>query len=169
MDTLPPFSPPSRAGRLLWTLAAAVGYPPAFLAAYFLDLAVPYGTIAHETNVTQPVIPVLAMLLAAVVWLRYRLWRVLRRRLRPDAAPQAAGQSTTAAGRQAGPQAASDAWDRFCLAHRPAALCLPLTLPLCVLPMEGNAFGLLVLPLLLALTLSIGVWVQVRLWRRSAG
>jgi hypothetical protein len=149
-------------------LAAAVGYPPAFLAAYFLDLAVPYGTIAHETNVTQPVIPVLAVLLAAVVWLRYRLWRVLRRRLRPDAALQAR-QTAIDAGPQAGPQAATDAWDRFCLAHRPAALCLPLTLPLCVLPMEGNAFGLLVLPLLLALTLSIGVWVQVRLWRRAPG
>lgn len=169
MDNPPTFSPPSRASRLLWILAASVGYPPAFLLAYFLDLAVPFGTIARETNVTQPVFPILAMLLAAVVWLRYRLWRVLRRRLRRDAAPQAAGQPTTDAGPQAGPHTASDAWDRFCLAHRPAALCLPLTLPLCVLPMEGNAFGLLVLPLLLTLTLSIGVWVQVRLWRRAAG
>ncbi len=149
MDSAPTFPPPSRAGRLLWIAATAVGYPPAFLFGYMLDAGLPFGTIPGETNVTQPVFPVLWAILALVAWLRFRLWRFLRRRLRHDT-----GQ---------------DAWVRFCLAHKPAALCLPLTVPLCFLPMEGNVFGLLVVPLLLALTLTLGTWVQVRLWRRQGG
>ena len=32
--------------------------------------------------------------------------------------------------------------------------------------MEGNVFGFLIFPLLLALSLGFGVWVQRRLWRR---
>ena len=147
MDSAPSPPRPSRAARLLWTTAAVVGYPPAFLFAYLLDFGLPYGTIPMETNVSMPVFPVLAALLAALAYARYRLWRTLRRRFRRDDG--------------------KDAWLRFGLAHKPAALCLPLTLPLCFAPMEGNVFGFLFFPTLLLLTLVIGVWVQRRLWRRG--
>ncbi|MEA5088322.1 hypothetical protein [Solidesulfovibrio sp.] len=147
MDSAPSPPPPSRATRLLWTTAAVAGYPPAFLFAYLLCLGLPYGTIPTATNVAMPVFPILAALLAAVAFARYRLWRTLRRKYRRDDG--------------------TDAWLRFRLAHKPAALCLPLTLPLCFAPMEGNAFGFVVLPTLLLLTLAIGVWVQRRLWRRA--
>lgn len=147
MDSAPTPSRPSRAARLLWTTAAIVGYPPAFLFAYMLCLGLPYGTIPTATNVAMPVFPVLAVLLAAVAFARYRLWQALRRKFRRDDG--------------------KDAWLRFRLAHKPAALCLPLTLPLCFAPMEGNAFGFVILPTLLLLTLVIGVWVQRRLWRRG--
>jgi hypothetical protein len=147
MDSAPTPPRPSRAARILWTTAAVVGYPPAFLFAYMLCLGLPYGTIPTATNVAMPVFPVLAVLLAAIAFARYRLWRALRRKFRRDDG--------------------TDAWLRFRLAHKPAALCLPLTLPLCFAPMEGNAFGFVVLPTLLLLTLAIGVWVQRRLWRRA--
>jgi hypothetical protein len=147
MDSAPTPPRPSRAARILWTTAAVVGYPPAFLFAYLLDFGLPYGTIPMETNVSMPVFPVLAALLAAFAYARYRLWRTLRRRFRHDDG--------------------KDAWLRFGLAHKPAALCLPLTLPLCFAPMEGNVFGFLFFPTLLLLTLVIGVWVQRRLWRRG--
>ena len=147
MDSAPSPPPPSRAARLLWTTAAVAGYPPAFLFAYLLCLGLPYGTTPTATNVAMPVFPILAALLAAVAFARYRLWRTLRRKYRRDDG--------------------TDAWLRFRLAHKPAALCLPLTLPLCFAPMEGNAFGFVVLPTLLLLTLAIGVWVQRRLWRRA--
>ncbi|WP_428562527.1 MAG: hypothetical protein ACP59X_21635 [Solidesulfovibrio sp. DCME] len=149
MDSAPTFTPPSRAGRLLWLAATAIGYPPAFLVGYMLDAGLPFGAIPQGTNVTLPIFPILWAILALLAYARFRLWRLLRRWLRHDT-----GQ---------------DAWARFCLAHRPAALCLPLTLPLCFVPMEGNAFGLLIVPVLLLLTLTIGVWVQIRLWRRRGG
>ena len=82
MDSAPSPPRPSRAARLLWTTAAVVGYPPAFLFAYLLDFGLPYGTIPMETNVSMPVFPVLAALLAAFAYARYRLWRTLRRRFR---------------------------------------------------------------------------------------
>ena len=141
--------PPSPAARVLWTTATALGYPPAFLFGYMLNYGLPFGTIPQGTNVAMPLFPVLAAILALVAYARFRLWRLLRRRIRHDPG--------------------ENAWQRFYLAHKPAALCLPLTLPLCFLPMEGNAFGFLILPLLLVLTLTIGAWVQVRLWRRVNG
>ncbi|WP_300157341.1 hypothetical protein [Solidesulfovibrio sp.] len=143
----PPRLPLPRRIRVFLVLAAGAGYPPAFLFAYFLDLAVPYGTVPMETNVTMPVFPVLAAILALLLWARYRLWRRLRRRFRGDDG--------------------EDAWDRFRLAHKPALLCLPVTLPLCFAPMEGNAFGFVVFPLLCLMTAAIGVWIQFRLWRRT--
>ena len=147
MDQSPGKKPASRPVRALFALAAAVGYPPAFLAAYFLTMAVPYGTTPRGTNTVSLVLPVFALLAAAVFFARYQLWRVLYRRFRP--------------------QARTDAWTAFLLAHRPCLYVLPATAAIAVIDMEGNVFGFMIFPLLLLLSLVFGLWVQRRLWRRA--
>ena len=145
MDQSPGKKPDSRPVRALYALAAAVGYPPAFLAAYFLTMAVPYGTIPRGTNTVSLVLPVFALLAAAVFFARYQLWRFLARRFRPRI---------------------TDAWEAFLLAHRPCLYVLPFTAAIAVMDMEGNVFGFMIFPLLLLLSLVWGLWVQRRLWRR---
>jgi hypothetical protein len=140
--------PVSRPVQGLYVLAAAVGYPPAFLAAYFLTMAVPYGTIPRGANTVSLVLPVFALLAAAVFLARYQLWRVLARRYRPRI---------------------TDAWEVFLLAHRPCLYVLPVTAAVAVMDMEGNVFGFMIFPLLLVLSLVLGILVQRRLWRKTQG
>ena len=135
----------SRPAQALYALAAAVGYPPAFLAAYFCTMASPYGTVARGTNVVSLVLPVFALFAAAVFFARFALWRFLVRRYRSGI---------------------PDPWEAFLVAHRPCLYVLPVTGAVAVMDMEGNVFGFLIFPLLLALSLGFGVWVQRRLWRR---
>lgn len=144
--TSQPLSLPTQA---LYVLAAAVGYPPAFLVAYFCTMAVPYGTIPRGTNTVSLVLPVFALLAAAVFFARYWLWRFLARRYRP--------------------QARLRSWEAFLLAHRPCLYVLPATAAVAAIDMEGNVFGFLIFPLLLVASLVIGFWVQRRLWQRSRG
>ena len=138
--------PLSRTAWAVYALAAAVGYPPAFLVAYFCTMASPYGTVAHGTNTVSLVLPVFALFAAAVFFARARLWRFLSRRYRSGI---------------------PDPWAVFLIAHRPCLYVLPVTLAVAVMDMEGNVFGFLIFPLLLVLSLGIGVWVQRRLWRRA--
>lgn len=145
MDNEKNVAPQSRPVVALLVAAAAVGYPPAFLVAYFFALAAPYFSTERGVNVTAPFLPLFLPLLAVLLAARYGLWRLLRRWFRG-----AAGD---------------DAASFFLLAHRPALFSLPITAALCFLDMEGNVFGFLVLPILLLLCLTIGVWVQRRLWR----
>ena len=139
----PPLSGPVRA---LYTLAAAVGYPPAFLLAYLLTLAVPYGAVEKSTNVFSVSPLVFATLAAAICAGRYLLWRGWRRRA---AAPEAG------------------AFDRWLTAHKPCLAVVPVSVGIVAIDMEGNAFGFLVFPLYVVLSLVLGVWVHRRL-RRSA-
>ncbi|KHK03669.1 hypothetical protein [Desulfovibrio sp. TomC] len=144
--TSQPLSLPTRA---LYVLAAAVGYPPAFLTAYFCTMASPYGTVARGTNVVSLVLPVFALFAAAVFLARCQLWRILCRRFRP--------------------QAKTEAWEAFLVAHRPCLFMLPLTGAVAAMDMEGNVFGFLVFPLLLVASLVFGFWVQRRLWQSPRG
>ena len=139
-------SPPlSGSVRALFALAAAVGYPPAFLLAYLLTLAVPYGAVEKSTNVFS-VNPLIFAALATVICAgRYFLWRGWRRWR----------------GKSGGTFA------MWLAAHKPCLAVVPVSVGIVAMDMEGNAFGFLVLPLYAVLAVVLGVWVHRRL-RRSA-
>jgi hypothetical protein len=134
-----------RPARVLFVLAAAIGYPSAFLVAYMLTLAVPYGAVEKATNVFSVNPLIFAGLAAAIFAGRFALWRRKRRK--------------------ASPQAAGNALDIYLVAHKPCLAVLPVSLVLVAIDMEGNAFGFLVLPLYLVLSIVYGIWVHRRLWR----
>ncbi len=140
----PPLSGPVRA---LYALAAAVGYPPAFLLAYLLTLAVPYGAVEKSTNVFSVNPLVFAGLAAAICAGRFQLWRGWRR------------------WRDKG--AVAGTLDTWLAAHKPCLAVVPVSVGIVAIDMEGNAFGFLVFPLYAVLSLVLGVWVHRRL-RRSA-
>lgn len=142
----PPLSGPVRA---LLALAAAVGYPPAFLLAYLLTLAAPYGSVEKSTNVFSVSPLVFAGLAAAICAGRYCLWRGWRRWRKRAAAPDAG------------------ALDRWLAAHKPCLAVVPVSVGIVAIDMEGNAFGFLVFPLYVVLGVVMGVWFHRRL-RRSA-
>ena len=138
----PPLSGPVRA---LYALAAAVGYPPAFLAAYLLTLAVPYGAVEKSTNVFSVNPLVFAALAAAICAGRYFLWRGWRRWR----------DKTAVAG----------TLDTWLAAHKPCLAVVPVSVGIVAIDMEGNAFGFLVFPLYVVLGIVLGVWVHRRLRR----
>ena len=142
-------SPLSGPVRALYALAAAVGYPPAFLLVYLLTLAVPYGAVEKSTNVFSVNPLIFAGLAAAICAGRYFLWRGWRR-WRGKAGAAEAG--------------ALDAW---LAAHKPCLAVVPVSLGIVAIDMEGNAFGFLVFPLYVVLGIVLGVWVHRRLRRLS--
>jgi hypothetical protein len=142
----PPLSGPVRA---LYALAAAVGYPPAFLLAYLLTLAVPYGAVEKSTNVFSVNSLVFAGLAAAICAGRYFLWRGWRRWRGKSGASEAG------------------ALDTWLAAHKPCLAVVPVSVGIVAIDMEGNAFGFLVFPLYAVLSIVLGVWVHRRL-RRAA-
>ena len=123
-------------------LAAVAGHPFFFLVAYFVSAAVPGVYIETATNEGHPNLLFFLPLLALLYFLRYGAW-LLKRRLAHRPTPE-------------------EALARFARAHKPALFSLPVTAFLSVAPVEGNAFGFVVLPLLLLLSLVIGVMI----WRR---
>ncbi|QAZ68721.1 hypothetical protein [Solidesulfovibrio carbinolicus] len=143
----PPLSGPV---RTLYALAAAVGYPPAFLLAYLLTLAVPYGAVEKSTNVFSVNPLIFAALAAAICAGRYFLWRSWRR-WRGKAGAFEGG--------------ALDAW---LAAHKPCLAVVPVSVGIVAIDMEGNAFGFLIFPLYAILGIALGVWVHRRLRRSSA-
>jgi len=138
----PPLSGPVRA---LYALAAAVGYPPAFLLAYLLTLAVPYGAVEKSTNVFSVNPLVFAGLAAATCAGRYLLWRGWRRWRD-----------------KSGVAGTLDTW---LAAHKPCLAVVPVSVGIVAIDMEGNAFGFLVFPLYAVLGIVLGVWVHRRLRR----
>ena len=143
----PPLSGPVRA---LFALAAAVGYPPAFLLAYLLTLAVPYGAVEKSTNVFSVNPLVFAALAAAICAGRYFLWRGWRR-WRGKAGAAEAG-----------------ALDTWLAAHKPCLAVVPVSVGIVAIDMEGNAFGFLIFPLYAILGIALGVWVHRRLRRLAS-
>ena len=140
----PPLSGPVRA---LYALAAAVGYPPAFLLAYLLTLAVPYGSTAKSTNVFSVNPLMFAGLAAAICAGRHLLWRGWRRWRGKSADDDA------------------EALDAWLAAHKPCLAVVPVSLGIVAIDMEGNAFGFLVFPLYSMLSVVLGVWFHRRLRR----
>jgi hypothetical protein len=138
----PPLSGPVRA---LYALAAAVGYPPAFLLAYLLTLAVPYGAVEKSTNVFSVNPLVFAGLAAAICAGRFQLWRGWRR--------------------WRGKSGAAGTLDTWLTAHKPCLAVVPVSAGIVAMDMEGNAFGFLVFPLYIVLAVVLGVWVHRRLRR----
>lgn len=143
----PPLSGPVRA---LFALAAAVGYPSAFLLAYLLTLAVPYGAVEKSTNVFSVNPLFFAALAAAICAGRYLLWRGWRR-WRGKAGAAEVG-----------------ALDTWLAAHKPCLAVVPVSLGIVAIDMEGNAFGFLVFPLYVVLSVILGVWLHRRLRRLAS-
>jgi len=137
----------SRLYIVILLIVSAIGYPPAFVVSYFLAIKTPGLTVDSGVNSFSIVliffIPLLFMVLALCYW----LWRCLRGWIKGDIA--------------------KDSWRIFLKAHRSCLYIFPFTTLISCIEMEGNAFGLLILPILLIMSLIIGWKVQKILWGKS--
>jgi hypothetical protein len=137
----------SRCYIIILLIASVIGYPPAFVVSYFLAIATPGLTVDSGVNSFSLVLVFFISLLFTILALRYWLWKCLRGWIRGDLS--------------------KDSWRIFLRAHRSCLYIFPFTVLISCIEMEGNAFGILILPILLIMSLIIGWKVQKILWGKS--
>jgi hypothetical protein len=128
-------------------IASVIGYPPSFVISYILAIKTPGLTVDSGVNSFSIVLIFFIPLLFIFLALRYWLWLCLRGWVKGDIA--------------------KDSWRMFLKAHRSCLYIFPFTVLISCIEMEGNAFGILILPILLIMSLIIGWKVQKILWGKS--
>ena len=137
----------SRFYIVILLIASAIGYPPAFVFSYFLAIKTPGFTVDSGVNSFSIVLIFFIPLLFIILALRYWIWRCLRSWIKGDISKYS--------------------WRIFLKAHQSCLYIFPFTALISCIEMEGNAFGILILPILLIMSLIIGWKVQKELWRKS--
>lgn len=137
----------SRFYFVIMLIAGTTGYPPAFILSYIFAIQITGFTISRGVNSFSIVLMFFIPLLFVVLISRYLLWICLRTWIRGNVA--------------------KNSFILFLKAHRSCVYTFPFTLLVSSVEMEGNAFGILILPILLIMCLIVGWKVQKELWRKS--